>query len=100
MNTALVRAALSSMLTNWLSMSEAGRLPWKPCLPVMQKRQPILHPACELTHRVRRSPSGIITASTADSSFAPATGQLTLNRYFLVPSDDMALPAGADVPRS
>ena len=67
----------------------------------MQKRQPILQPAWLLTHRVRRSSSGIITASTAERSVWPeAASHSTGNRYFTVPSVDSALPTGAAVPRA
>ena len=66
----------------------------------MQKRQPMRQPACELTHTVLRSSSGIITASTIDSSMPSGRRQATGKRYFAVPSEERALPAGAAVPRS
>ena len=67
MNTALVRAADSSMLMNWLRMSAASSCPWKPWRPVMQNLQPILHPACDDTQSVFLSSSGIMTDSTNSS---------------------------------
>ena len=88
------------MLTNWFRMSAASRLPWKPCLPVMQKRQPMRQPAWELTQSVLRSPSGIITASTEDSSGPEGRSQTTGNRYLRVPSEEVTDAEGAQVPRS
>ena len=61
----------------------------------MQNLQPILQPAWEDTHRVLRSPSGIITASTALPG-SPFTGK----RYLQVPSTDTALSSGRATPTS
>ena len=59
----------------------------------MQKLQFILQPAWELTQSVLRSSSGIMTDSTYRSS-------PTRKRYFFVPSEESAVPAGSDKPRS
>ena len=95
MKTVFVSSAASSMPKNWDRMSAADRFPWNPCRPVMQNLQFILHPAWEDTQRVLRSPSGIITASTALSGLPP-----TGNRYLLVPSDEVAFPSGRATPTS
>ena len=79
MNTMFVRESLSGMDKIWFTICAAERLPWNPCRPVMQKVQPMRHPACELTHNVARSRSGMYTASM---SRPPAPR----NRYLAVPS--------------
>ena len=45
--------------------STPARLRLKPWWPVEQKRQPTAHPACDDTHKVPRSVSGMNTVSTA-----------------------------------
>ena len=50
-----------------------------------------MHPTCDDTHSVARSPSGMNTVSTY---FPAAVG----NRYFTVPSFDSSLSAGIMAP--
>src|SRR5580765_5529846 len=58
----------------------ADRFPLTPLIPLAQKRQPTGQPTCELTHAVRRGPSGIITVS----ALAPLGH---VRRSFSVPSE-------------
>src|SRR6478672_4998355 len=62
-------------------ISPVVRLREKPWWPVEQKRQPTAQPACEETHSVPRSSSGMNTASTALPS-------RTSNSHLMVPSAD------------
>jgi hypothetical protein len=59
----------------------AVRLREKPWWPVEQKRQPTAQPACDDTHSVPRSSSGMNTASTA-------LPWPTSNSHLMVPSAD------------
>ena len=63
-------------------ISPVLRLRLKPWWPVEQKRQPTAQPACEETHSVPRSSSGMKTASTALPS-------PTSNSHLMVPSADI-----------
>src|SRR5574344_189997 len=81
MNTTLVSLSLSGNEYIWFNMSAAVRFPSKPCLPVWQKMQFILHPTCDDTQSVALSFSGINTVST---NLPSDVG----NKYFTVPSLD------------
>lgn len=79
MNTMLVRCVDSFTESIWFMICAGVSCPWNPCRPVMQNLHAILHPACELTHSVARSRSGIITVSMSRPG-VPG------NRYLTVPS--------------
>ena len=66
---------------SWATISAVVRLRLKPWWPVEQKRQPTAQPACDETHSVPRSSSGMNTVSTA----LPAP---TSNSHLIVPSVD------------
>ena len=64
---------------SWATISAVLRLREKPWCPVEQKRQPTAQPACDDTHSVPRSASGMKTVSTA----SPLP---TSNSHLTVPS--------------
>ena len=68
-------------------ISPVVRLRLKPWWPVEQKRQPTAQPACDDTHKVPRSSSGMNTVSTALPS-------PTSNNHLMVPSAESCLEMG------
>ncbi len=52
MKTILVSFRNSGTLRIWFNISSVERFARKPCRPVMQKRQPMRHPACVEMHSV------------------------------------------------
>lgn len=92
-NTRLVSLSRSGIDSIWLIISVAVRWWRKPMRPVAQNLQPILQPACDDTHSVMRSPSGI----SADSIYSPSEVR---NKYFFVPSCDTDSFSGALKPNS
>src|SRR5512134_3845319 len=70
-----------SACQSWATISPVVRLRLNPWWPVEQKRHPTAHPACDDTHSVPRSCSGMNTVSIA----LPAP---TSNSHFTVPSPE------------
>ena len=79
---ALAAAAASMQIEPEIcsTICAADRFPLTPLIPLAQNLQPTGQPTCELTHAVRRSPSGIITVSAL-----PPFGQVSSS--FAVPSE-------------
>jgi len=59
MKTTFVRLSRSGSETIWLRISAVVSECCSPCRPVAQNLHPMRHPACDETHNVARSPSGM-----------------------------------------